>query len=138
MANRKEKVRQGHLWRRLPGGSITPLYRGMPEGLGMHPVLIWVFALRLHRLFSDHSFFLPSTLLRALGLPSASGLPVAAGCQEMREREGKEATVATPRHPSCKAASSQSVLLVSPCNILPRFWQPFLYLLGLRGINRTN
>lgn len=52
----------------------------------MHPALIWLFALGLHHLFSNHSFPLLSTLLWALRLPSASGLPIAAGWKEMRER----------------------------------------------------
>lgn len=68
------------------------------------------------------------------------GCPLPQACQLLqagRRWEKRRPQYLLPWHPCCKAASSQSSLLLSPSNLLPRSWQPFLYLLGLRGSNRT-
>lgn len=72
------------------------------------------------------------------------GCPLPQACQLLQagrrwaKRRKRRPQYLLPWHPRRKAASSQSLLLLSPSNLLPRSWQPFLYLLGLRGSNRTN
>lgn len=135
VANRKGKGSKEHLWKRLLGGGVTESREGCQRAWAC--ILYWSGSLPL----GYPIYFLITLISCSPPCCGPWGCPLPQACQLLqadRRWEKRRPQYLLPWHPRWKAASSQSVLLLSPSNLLPRSWQPFLDLLGLRGSNGTN